>query len=239
MRAPCRAGGFGRAGRRGGDRLAQQRVAGEVQHVAGEPGVVELVGPKLGRGAAIGGHRAVARGGERDDDASAALARPDDLGSVPGEFAGRQLAGRVRATLADHTGVGAERLRPGRDVRRLAARAGVRDRDAVVSDHERAVEVHDHVEEQVAESGQPHRKIVAWTTTVAPAGSARSRSAASSAPPVRSRRAAAWPQARRSDRQPRGLAAFEDAPCFLELVGDEAQRHREAVEPATGASTRE
>jgi len=31
-----------------------------------------------------------------------------------------------------------------------------------------------------------------------------------------------------------GLAAFEDAPCFLELVGDEAQRYREGGETATG-----
>jgi len=41
---------------------------------------------------------------------------------------------------------------------------------------------------------------------------------------------------RRSLRRPRnavgGLAAFEDAPCFLELVGEEAQRYRE-----TGADT--
>jgi hypothetical protein len=27
-------------------------------------------------------------------------------------------------------------------------------------------------------------------------------------------------EARRSGRKPRGLAAFEDAPCFLELVSD-------------------
>jgi hypothetical protein len=35
---------------------------------------------------------------------------------------------------------------------------------------------------------------------------------------------------RRSGRPreaPAGLAAFEDAPCFLELIGEEAQRHRE------------
>ena len=35
----------------------------------------------------------------------------------------------------------------------------------------------------------------------------------------------------RSPRRPRnapgGLAAFEDAPCFLEVVGEEAQRYRE------------
>lgn len=34
-----------------------------------------------------------------------------------------------------------------------------------------------------------------------------------------------------------GLAAFEDAPCFLELVGEEAQRYREAGgEMSTGPS---
>ena len=27
---------------------------------------------------------------------------------------------------------------------------------------------------------------------------------------------------------PTGLAAFEDAPCYLEVVGEEAQRYREA-----------
>jgi hypothetical protein len=33
-----------------------------------------------------------------------------------------------------------------------------------------------------------------------------------------------------------GLAAFEDAPCYLELVGEEAQRYREGGESATGTS---
>jgi hypothetical protein len=42
-------------------------------------------------------------------------------------------------------------------------------------------------------------------------------------------------------RRPRttagGLAAFEDAPCFLEVVGEEAQRYREAGgEITTGTS---
>ena len=47
--------------------------------------------------------------------------------------------------------------------------------------------------------------------------------------------------ARRSSnrsRRPRnasvGLAAFEDAPCFLELVGEEPQRYREGGETSTG-----
>ncbi|HEY8645686.1 MAG TPA: hypothetical protein VIL77_07405 [Gaiellaceae bacterium] len=36
---------------------------------------------------------------------------------------------------------------------------------------------------------------------------------------------------------PGGLAAFEDAPCFLEIVGEEAQRYREGGgEMSTGTS---
>ena len=34
-------------------------------------------------------------------------------------------------------------------------------------------------------------------------------------------------RSRRPRDAPGGLAAFEDAPCFLELVGEEAQRYRE------------
>jgi len=34
-------------------------------------------------------------------------------------------------------------------------------------------------------------------------------------------------RSRRSHNAPVGLAAFEDAPCFRELVGDDAQRYRE------------
>ncbi len=34
-------------------------------------------------------------------------------------------------------------------------------------------------------------------------------------------------QPRRPRNAPAGLAAFEDAPCFLEVVGEEAQRYRE------------
>ena len=32
---------------------------------------------------------------------------------------------------------------------------------------------------------------------------------------------------RRPGNSPAGLGAFEDAPCFLEIVGEEAQRYRE------------
>jgi hypothetical protein len=37
---------------------------------------------------------------------------------------------------------------------------------------------------------------------------------------------------RRPRDAPGGLAAFEDAPCFLEVVEREAQRYREGTEPA-------
>ncbi len=39
---------------------------------------------------------------------------------------------------------------------------------------------------------------------------------------------------RRSHEGPGGLAAFEDAPCFLEAVGEEAQRYREVGDAAGG-----
>jgi hypothetical protein len=41
------------------------------------------------------------------------------------------------------------------------------------------------------------------------------------------RRVSTGPRARRPTG---GLAAFEDAPCFLELVGQEAQRYRDGGE---------
>jgi hypothetical protein len=41
-------------------------------------------------------------------------------------------------------------------------------------------------------------------------------------------RRASRPSRRHLRNAPAGLAAFEDAPCFLELVGEEPQRYREA-----------
>lgn len=41
---------------------------------------------------------------------------------------------------------------------------------------------------------------------------------------------------RRPRRTMGGLAAFEDAPCFLEIVGEEAQRYREGGESSSGTS---
>lgn len=44
-------------------------------------------------------------------------------------------------------------------------------------------------------------------------------------------------RSRRPRNAPAGLAAFEDAPCFLEIIGEEAQRYREGGgEITTGTS---
>jgi hypothetical protein len=43
-------------------------------------------------------------------------------------------------------------------------------------------------------------------------------------------------RSRRPRNSPGGLAAFEDAPCFLELVGEEAQRYREGGDTVAGTS---
>ena len=69
-------------------------------------------------------------------------------------------------------------------------------------------------------------------------GQDRRLSTAHAAPLVRARRPRrrgrddrhrppARPQSRRPRDAPAGLAAFEDAPCFLEVVEREAQRYRE------------
>jgi len=44
------------------------------------------------------------------------------------------------------------------------------------------------------------------------------------------------PPSRRPRDAPAGLAAFEDAPCFLEIVEKEAQSYREGGEITTGRS---
>jgi hypothetical protein len=44
------------------------------------------------------------------------------------------------------------------------------------------------------------------------------------------------PRSRRPRDAPGGLAAFEDAPCFLEVVEAEAQRYREGGEMSSGTS---
>ena len=81
--------------------------------------------------------------------------------------------------------------------------------------------------------------IVAWKAGRAAEGFARSRSAGSSVPPARSRPFAARRAARGAPRDaPGGLVAFEDAPCFLEILGEQAQRYREGGDTRPGRRTR-
>jgi len=47
------------------------------------------------------------------------------------------------------------------------------------------------------------------------------------------------PRTRRPRNAPAGLAAFEDAPCFLEIVEREARSYREGGETTTGRSNSE
>ena len=210
-----------------------QRVAGQVQRVAVEPRRVELVRPELRRDAAVGGHRAVARGGDRDDDAGASLDRPGDLDAAPAQLARDELAGRVGAALADEAAPRRRappptrrRSRPGRRRRRASSPTRSSSGD------ERPVEAHDHVEEQVAERRHAHRRMVAWTTSSGASSAARPlRSfalgglvgAAGTIATARRLRG----RSRRPRDAPAGLAAFEDAPCFLEVVEREAQSYRE------------
>ena len=75
-------------------------------------------------GAAIGEHGSLAPAlDERHDDAGALrLDRPDELDAEPDEPLGDEPARRVVAALAQPAGLGAQRRRPGCDVRSLPAR---------------------------------------------------------------------------------------------------------------------
>ena len=67
-----------------------------------------------------------------------------------------QAARRVVGAFADEPRVRTERRRPSRDVRRLPARAGVRDRERIGAGGERLVQPNDHVEEEIAETDSSH-----------------------------------------------------------------------------------
>ncbi len=119
-----------RAERRLGDRLAQQRVARDVEDVAAlEPGRVDLLGRELGRDAAVGGHRpSPARARRARRRRPCARRRPGRAPRrrVPRRRRATSAAAGVVAELAEDARLRAERHRPGGDVRRLAAGAGAR-----------------------------------------------------------------------------------------------------------------
>src|SRR5205823_11005328 len=69
------------ARRRDRDRLALERVPGEVEHVAIEPCGLELRGRQLRCRTAVRCHRPLIRRGDRDDDARPLTERPTYLPS--------------------------------------------------------------------------------------------------------------------------------------------------------------
>ena len=128
-----------------------------MQHVAIEPRRVELL--PAARSGALPRSDAIVRS-PSDAIETTTPVRPatGPTTSTPCARSSRvdELAGRVVAAPADEARVGAERARPRGDVRRLAACDRARLGRPVVARHERLVEAHDHVEEQVSECRQPH-----------------------------------------------------------------------------------
>src|SRR5207244_4317918 len=109
---------------------------------------------------------------------------------APGQLACDERTGGIVAALADEAGVGAERGRPGGDVRGLSAGTGAGSRGCVGAPLERSLQAHDHVEQQVAERAEgecSHRTIVPWTATGSATACVPSSSEASWAPPRCSR----------------------------------------------------
>ena len=136
-------------------------MAGDVQDVAREPSRVELLRRERRRHAAVGSERAVACLDDGDDDAGGTRAdRPEQLDSVPRELTRDELPSRIVAALCDARRLRAERRRPRRDVRRLAARTGARRRANIAAGSEGLGEPHDHVEQDVAKGRDAHGTIV-------------------------------------------------------------------------------
>ena len=201
-----------------------------------EPAGSSSCGRELAARAAVGDHRPVARGGDRDHHAGASADRPAT--STPRPRSSRATSSPAASAPRFATSrAAAPSDAPTRRRSPPARRPVPRRRHAVVAGHERLVEARDHVQEQVAESRDPHGTMVAWTTSVA---GARLRSFALGGlvgaagdrdrPPPR--------RSRRPRDAPAGLAAFEDAPCFLELVGGRRSATARAAGDRPGRRTR-
>ncbi len=86
-----------------------------------------------------------------DDAVPTDRRRPENVDRAAEKVGLDELAGAVRASLADEARLGAERRRPGGDVGGLAAGAGPCLAVRVVAVGERPVQLHDDVQQQVAE----------------------------------------------------------------------------------------
>ena len=203
-----------------------------MEDVAREPGGVELLRRERRRDAAVGGERAVAVVSTIETTTPVAPSATGPTSSTPcaRELPRDELARGVVAALRDAARLGSELRRPGRDVRRLAAGAGPVRGAHVAAGSERLLEPDDHVEQHVTERRDPQGTIVPWSRGEDRAARAVGLSARrrSSAPRPRSRlrAAAGWLRRLREERleRPAGLAAFEGAPCFEELLEQQRQR---------------
>ena len=218
----------GRAERRLVDRRAQERVAGQVQvRAAVEPGRVELAGRELGRDAAVGGHRpAPVRRDQRDDGAGAARdGRPANLDAVALE---RRAAAIPPASSSAR--LPTNRASPPSSATQAATFAACPPGPSRVTASASAPSASGCESRTItSRSRSPSVTIIAYHPSmdrgVTPlANSARSSSAPPSAPRPRSRPPAGSGRKERKRETPAGLAAFEEAPCYRELV----ERERDA-----------
>ena len=180
-------------------------------------------GRKSRRDAAVGGHRAAAvRGDERDDRPGASRdERALHLDAVGLQAAGGEGSRVVVRANADEAGRAAQLRHPGGDVRRLPARAEPRHGVCVRALGERLREADDHVQQEVAER---HEHQAYDPPMDGESRRSRTRSFLVGAAVGASAAIAAARRLRPKERKretPAGLAAFEDAPCYRELVESE------------------
>ena len=200
---------------------------------AGEPSCLDLLGSQSAGCTSVWRQRPLPVGrDQRADDACFPFCRTEYAHASLVEVLRRELPGEIRASLPEKCRFRPELRRPGRDVGRLTSR---READLclrVPPLGERAGKPHRNVERKVAEGADTHggnRKISVMDGEKKRRGV---RSFVLGGLVGASAVAATLNRRRRIQRgrgRPRGLAAFESAPCYLELL--EAEREREQSAP--------
>jgi hypothetical protein len=143
------------------------------------------------------------------------------------ELPRHELSGRVVPAFREDTRRRAERRGPHRDVRCLAAGTGASPRAHVVAGSERLLEPHDHVEHHISESDEAHyynRPMDGQDKRARVRSFVLGGLVGASAALATARRRRDVAKRRRERRlHPAGLAAFESAPCFQELLDEEQE----------------
>jgi hypothetical protein len=137
----------------------------------------------------------------------------------------------VVAALPHETSLRSERGRPRGDVRSLASSCEVNLGVGIAPDRERTAEAHRHVEREVAERADKHSDNPKIRDMEGEQKRGSIRSFLIGGLVGASAVAATLDRRRRIQRRrgrPRGLAAFESAPCYLELLEDEREREPSA-----------